>query len=181
MPKKQIQKETKQKRPAFSREKIEPKDVREFLPLDQRYFNYAKREIVDSASSHGFLFAEPQLSVPSSFFYKLNKKEEDALRKRLVSFPARVKTDEVCLRPEVLPLVIKSYLGNKSRSNYEMVKLFYLGSVFKKSKDKEVYLEEETKFGFEALGTEETTVVAELIALAYNLYSKFEFKRQLRK
>lgn len=180
MLKKQTEKETKQKRPAFSREKIEPKDVREFLPLDRRYFNYAKKEIVDSASSHGSLFAEPRLSAPSSFFYKLNKKGEDELKKRLVSFPARVKADEVCLRPEVLPLVIKSYLGSRSRSNYEMVKLFYLGPVFKKSKNKEVYLEEETKFGFEALGAEETTVVAELIALAYNLYSKFEFKPALR-
>lgn len=180
MPKKQTKEDTKQKKPAFTREKIEPKDIRDFLSAGRRYSQFVTSEILDSAQAHGFLSMKPNLTAPSAFFYELDKKEEDNLKKELVCLPTRVKTDEMCLRPSILPLVIKFYLESKSRTTFPSIKLSYLGSIFEKSKDKGKFVDEKTEFGFEVLGEEGTNIEAELITMAYNLYASFGLKLALR-
>ena len=73
----------------------------------------------------------------------------------------------ITLRPENTASVVRAYLQNKLYANAGLVKLFYIGSMFRYDRPQAGRLREFHQFGVEALGEKNPAVDAEIILLAW--------------
>lgn len=164
------------KKHAFHKE--EAKKVADFLSVDQKYWVFSKARIEDAALAYGFQFVNLS-SLTQAAVYLKNKDAED-VKKRLVSFSQRFKSEEPCLRLETLPQIFKFYIH--SRADREaMAKIFYLGSVFSREKDKKgTNLVENSNFSFESIGPENASAEAEIINLVHSLVVDLGLKVSLK-
>ena len=71
------------------------------------------------------------------------------------------------MRPENTASVVRAYLQNKLFANAGLVKLFYIGSMFRYDRPQAGRLREFHQFGVEALGEKNPAVDAEIILLAW--------------
>lgn len=74
----------------------------------------------------------------------------------------------ITLRPENTAAVVRAYLQNKLFAENNLVKLFYIGSMFRYDRPQAGRLREFHQFGVEALGEKNPAVDAEIILLAWD-------------
>lgn len=75
----------------------------------------------------------------------------------------------ITLRPENTASAVRAYLQNKLYAQSNLVKLFYIGSMFRYDRPQAGRMREFHQFGVEALGEANPAVDAEVILLAMNL------------
>jgi len=159
------------------KEKDEIHLLKEQLPGDQKYWLFFKTKIEDFSQAYGFTSVNLPIVAPTAPFLKFNKSNADELKKDLAGYQLKGKNEDLCLRPDILPLLYDFYCNSKLRS-VTLGKFFYHGAIFSKG-DKGI-VEERFKFIFESFGQEDPIVEAELIAMSYSIYSDLGQKIALR-
>ena len=96
----------------------------------------------------------------------------DVVDKEMYTFVDRGNRS-ITLRPENTASVIRAYLQNKLYSASTLVKLFYMGSMFRYDRPQAGRLREFHQFGVEALGEANPAVDAEVILLALEMLREF--------
>ena len=91
----------------------------------------------------------------------------DVVDKEMYTFTDRGDRS-ITLRPENTAAVVRAYLQNKLYANAGLVKLFYIGSMFRYDRPQAGRLREFHQFGVEALGEKNPAVDAEIILLAWD-------------
>ena len=90
----------------------------------------------------------------------------DVVDKEMYTFTDRGDRS-ITLRPENTAAVVRAYLQNKLYANGGLMKLFYIGSMFRYDRPQAGRLREFHQFGVEALGEKNPAVDAEIILLAW--------------
>ena len=96
----------------------------------------------------------------------------DVVDKEMYTFTDRGNRS-ITLRPENTASVVRAYLQNKLYASSTLVKLFYIGSMFRYDRPQAGRLREFHQFGVESLGSENPAVDAEIILLAVELLKEF--------
>jgi histidyl-tRNA synthetase len=93
----------------------------------------------------------------------------------MFTFPDR-KERSLTLRPEGTAPVVRAYLENKMGRASKVVKLFYIGSMFRCEKPQAGRFRQFNQFGIEVIGTKSPEVDVEVIMAALEIYEKLGLK-----
>ncbi len=94
--------------------------------------------------------------------------DTDIVQKEMYTFVDQGKRS-ITLRPEGTAGVVRAYLEHSLGEKSPLVKLFYLGSMFRQERPQKGRLREFHQFGIEAIGSADPSLDAEVIELAVRI------------
>jgi len=150
--------------------------MRDILPQDQPFWQKVRRSVDKVA--HDFNYQ--RIDTPIVEFRELWERSTgtgtDIVEKEMFKFKTR-GGDDVSLRPEGTPSVIRAYLQHGMQSYPKPVKLYYIGPMFRYDRPQEGRYRELYQFGFEAIGEQDAILDAQLIQLALRVFKTVGLKK----
>jgi histidyl-tRNA synthetase len=146
-----------------------PKGVSEYVPPRSALFTEAREAFVNSASRACYAPMETAVFEDTGLFVRGVGESSDVVRKEMYSFSDRGGRD-ITLRPEFTAGVLRAVLENNLHKGALPVKVFASGPAFRYERPQAGRYRQFYQFDLEAIGTEDPTVDAETIAVAYDAY-----------
>ena len=143
-----------------------PRGTKDILPSQAESWLRLENKIRELCRLYGY----EEIRTPTFEHTELFKRGigagTDVVEKEMYTFTDRGDRS-ITLRPENTASVVRAYLQNKLYANAGLVKLFYIGSMFRYDRPQAGRLREFHQFGVEALGEKNPAVDAEIILLAW--------------
>ena len=145
-----------------------PRGTKDILPDTVGDWNYVEGEIRELCRRFGYSEIRTPIFEHTELFQRGIGEGTDVVDKEMYTFTDRGERS-ITLRPENTASAVRAYLQNKLYSQSNLVKLFYIGSMFRYDRPQAGRMREFHQFGVEALGEANPAVDAEVILLAMNL------------
>lgn len=145
-----------------------PRGTKDILPDTVGDWLYIEKEIRDLCKRFGYQEIRTPVFEHTELFQRGIGEGTDVVDKEMYTFTDRGGRS-VTLRPENTASAVRAYLQNKLYAEADLVKLFYIGSMFRYDRPQAGRLREFHQFGIEALGESNSAVDAEVILLAIKL------------
>ena len=145
-----------------------PRGTKDILPDTVGDWNYAEGEIRELCRRFGYSEIRTPIFEHTELFQRGIGEGTDVVDKEMYTFTDRGERS-ITLRPENTASAVRAYLQNKLYAQSNLVKLFYIGSMFRYDRPQAGRMREFHQFGVEALGEANPAVDAEVILLAMNL------------
>lgn len=152
-----------------------PKGTQDILPEDITKWYYIEDKIREVLNKYGYREIRTPAFEYTELFVRGIGESTDIVTKEMFTFPDR-KGRSLTLRPEGTAPVVRAYLENKMGRTSKVVKLFYIGSMFRCEKPQAGRFRQFNQFGIEVIGTESPVVDVEVIAAALEVYEKLGLK-----
>ncbi|MEX5284363.1 histidine--tRNA ligase [Selenomonas sputigena] len=149
-----------------------PRGTKDILPDTVAQWLYLEERIRDICRCYGYREIRTPIFEHTELFLRGIGETTDVVEKEMYTFPDRGGRS-LTLRPENTASAVRSYLQNKLYAAESIVKLFYMGSMFRYDRPQAGRYREFHQFGVEALGEINPSVDVEIILLA------IEFLRSL--
>jgi histidyl-tRNA synthetase len=146
-----------------------PKGVQEYVPPRSALFTEAREAFNESARRACYAGIETAVFEDTSLFVRGVGESSDVVRKEMYSFTDRGGRD-ITLRPEFTAGVLRAVLQYNLHKGALPVKVFTSGPAFRYERPQAGRYRQFYQFNLEAIGTEDPTVDAETIAVAYDAY-----------
>jgi histidyl-tRNA synthetase len=146
-----------------------PKGVSEYVPPRSALFTEARDAFAESARRACYADIETAVFEDTRLFVRGVGESSDVVRKEMYSFADRGGR-EITLRPEMTAGVLRAVLEHNLHKGALPVKVFSSGPVFRYERPQAGRYRQFYQFDLEAIGTEDPTVDAETIAVAYDAY-----------
>ncbi|MGH3278385.1 MAG: histidine--tRNA ligase [Trebonia sp.] len=146
-----------------------PKGVSEYVPPRSALFTEARDAFAQSARRACYADTETAVFEDTHLFVRGVGESSDVVRKEMYSFADRGGR-EITLRPEMTAGVLRAVLEHNLHKGALPVKVFSSGPVFRYERPQSGRYRQFYQFDLEAIGTEDPTVDAETIAVAYDAY-----------
>ena len=148
-----------------------PRGTKDILPEQAGNWLYLENKIRELCALYGYEEIRTPTFEHTELFQRGIGEGTDVVDKEMYTFTDRGGRS-ITLRPENTAAAVRAYLQNKLYAK-GLVKLFYIGSMFRYDRPQAGRLREFHQFGVEALGEKNPAVDAEIILLAW------EFLRNL--
>lgn len=145
-----------------------PRGTKDILPDTVGDWNYVEGEIRELCRRFGYSEIRTPTFEHTELFQRGIGEGTDVVDKEMYTFTDRGERS-ITLRPENTASAVRAYLQNKLYAQSNLVKLFYIGSMFRYDRPQAGRMREFHQFGVEALGEANPAVDAEVILLAMNL------------
>lgn len=145
-----------------------PRGTKDILPDTVGDWNYVEGEIRELCRRFGYSEIRTPIFEHTELFQRGIGEGTDVVDKEMYTFTDRGERS-ITLRPENTASAVRAYLQNKLYAQSNLVKLFYIGSMFRYDRPQAGRMREFHQFGVEALGETNPAVDAEVILLAMNL------------
>ena len=145
-----------------------PRGTKDILPDTVGDWNYVEGEIRELCRRFGYSEIRTPIFEHTELFQRGIGEGTDVVDKEMYTFTDRGERS-ITLRPENTASAVRAYLQNKLYAQSNLVKLFYIGSMFRYDRPQAGRMREFHQFGVEALGEAHPAVDAEVILLAMNL------------
>ena len=145
-----------------------PRGTKDILPDTVGDWNYVEGEIRELCRRFGYSEIRTPIFEHTELFQRGIGEGTDVVDKEMYTFTDRGERS-ITLRPENTASAVRAYLQNKLYAQSNLVKLFYIGSMFRYDRPQAGRMREFHQFGVEALGESNPAVDAEVILLAMNL------------
>ena len=145
-----------------------PRGTKDILPDTVGDWNYIEGEIRELCRRFGYSEIRTPIFEHTELFQRGIGEGTDVVDKEMYTFTDRGERS-ITLRPENTASAVRAYLQNKLYAQSNLVKLFYIGSMFPYDRPQAGRMREFHQFGVEALGEENPAVDAEVILLAMSL------------
>lgn len=145
-----------------------PRGTKDILPDTVGDWNYVEGEIRELCRRFGYSEIRTPIFEHTELFQRGIGEGTDVVDKEMYTFTDRGERS-ITLRPENTASAVRAYLQNKLYAQSNLVKLFYIGSMFRYDRPQAGRMREFHQFGVEALGEVNPAVDAEVILLAMNL------------
>jgi len=145
-----------------------PRGTKDILPDTVGNWNYVEGEIRELCRRFGYSEIRTPIFEHTELFQRGIGEGTDVVDKEMYTFTDRGERS-ITLRPENTASAVRAYLQNKLYAQSNLVKLFYIGSMFRYDRPQAGRMREFHQFGVEALGEANPAVDAEVILLAMNL------------
>lgn len=144
------------------------KGTRDILPPESYAWLLAEERI--RAAMHRFNYREIRTPVfeETALFARSIGELTDIVGKEMYTFDDRSGTS-LTLRPEMTAAVVRAYIQNNMGEASPLVKVYYLGPMFRQERPQAGRLRQFHQYGAEAVGGTSYTIDAELIALAASI------------
>src|SRR5580692_8271674 len=146
-----------------------PKGVSEYVPPRSALFADAREAFAESARRACYASVETAVFEDTSLFVRGVGESSDVVRKEMYSFESR-GGDKITLRPEFTAGVVRAVLEHNLHKGHLPVKVCTSGPAFRYERPQAGRYRQFYQFDLEAIGTEDPTVDAETIAVAYDAY-----------
>lgn len=152
--------------------------MRDILPEEQPYWQKVRKNVEKVAENYAYRRIDTPLVEDRELFERGTGEGTDIVEKEMYKFKTKGR-DDVCLRPEATPSVVRAYLENGMQSKPKPVKLYYIGPMYRYDRPKEGRYREFYQFGFEAIGEQDSILDAQIIQLALKIIKNLGFKKIL--
>ena len=152
-----------------------PKGTQDILPDDAPKWYYIENKIREVLTKYGYQEIRTPAFEYTELFIRGIGESTDIVTKEMFTFPDR-KERSLTLRPEGTAPVVRAYLENKMGRASKVVKLFYIGSMFRCEKPQAGRFRQFNQFGIEVIGTKSPEVDVEVIMAALEIYEKLGLK-----
>lgn len=149
-----------------------PRGTKDILPEQVGNWLRLENKIRELCKLYGYEEIRTPTFEHTELFKRGIGEGTDVVDKEMYTFTDRGDRS-ITLRPENTASIVRAYLQNKLYANGGLVKLFYIGSMFRYDRPQAGRFREFHQFGVEALGEKNPAVDAEIILLAW------EFLRSL--
>jgi histidyl-tRNA synthetase len=146
-----------------------PRGISEYVPPRGTTFEAAREAFSDSARRACYAHVETAVFEDTNLFVRGVGESSDVVSKEMYSFETR-GGDHVTLRPEFTAGVLRAVLQYNLHKGALPVKVFTSGPAFRYERPQQGRYRQFYQFDLEAIGTEDPTVDAETIAVAYDAY-----------
>lgn len=123
------------------------------------------------------LYNYQEIRVPTfeetELFARSIGQDTDIVRKEMYTFQDQGRRS-ITLRPEGTAGVVRAYLEHSLGEKYPLVKLYYLGSMFRQERPQKGRMREFHQFGIEAIGSADPAVDAEQIEMGVRICQKLK-------
>ena len=142
-----------------------PRGTNDILPDKVGAWNYVEGKIRALCARYGYEEIRTPMFEHTELFHRGIGEGTDVVDKEMYTFEDRGGRS-ITLRPENTASAVRAYLQNKLYGDASLVKLFYIGSMFRYDRPQAGRMREFHQFGIEALGEENPAVDAEVILVA---------------
>ncbi len=152
-----------------------PRGTKDILPGQVDAWLYVEGKIRDICSRYGYKEIRTPMFEHTELFHRGIGEGTDVVDKEMYTFTDRGDRS-ITLRPENTASAVRAYLQNKLYAEASLVKLFYIGSMFRYDRPQAGRMREFHQFGIEALGDANPAVDAEIILLAIDFLESLGLK-----
>ena len=152
-----------------------PKGTQDILPEDISKWYYIEDMIKEILNKYGYKEIRTPYFEYTDLFVRGIGESTDIVTKEMFTFPDR-KGRSLTLRPEGTAPVVRAYLESRMDRISKVVKLFYLGPMFRCEKPQAGRFRQFNQFGIEIIGTKSPAADAEVIITVLAIYKKLGLK-----
>jgi len=148
-----------------------PRGTFDIMPDEVMNWEWMEKTIRQVFSRYGYQEIRTPVFEHTELFQRGIGATTDIVEKEMYTF--RDKGDRsLTLRPEGTAPVVRAYVEHKLYSRGGVVKLFYIGPMFRQERPQAGRFRQFHQFGVELLGEDSPLADAEIITLAVDLYKK---------
>lgn len=149
------------------------KGMKDILPEDQKYWRYLHSLVESLAQQYSFKMIQTPILEPTELFNRALGNTGDVVEKEMYSFKD-AGDENLTLRPEGTAGVARAYLEHGMINQPQPVKLYYFGPFFRRDRPQAGRYRQFHQAGFEVIGEQDPVVDAQVILIAYKLYTKLQ-------
>ena len=148
-----------------------PKGTFDILPEESARWRFLEGTIRRVSDLYGYGEIRTPVFESTGLFVRGVGNTTDIVSKEMYTFKDRAGRS-LTLRPELTVNVIRAYLENFMDRKGKLVKLYYLGPIFRYEKPQAGRFRQHHQFGVEAIGCAEPALDAEIIEMLMHLYGE---------
>lgn len=148
-----------------------PRGTRDVLPGEVHKWLYVEDMFRKVCKSFGYGEIRTPLFEHTELFQRGVGETTDIVQKEMYTFEDRGGRS-ITLKPEGTAPVVRAFIDHKMHAEAQPIKLYYITPCFRYERPQSGRLRAFHQFGIEVFGTEETTVDAEVIAVAMVFFEK---------
>jgi histidyl-tRNA synthetase len=152
-----------------------PRGTFDILPSDAKKWHFVEKTVRCIANLYGYGEIRTPIFESTDLFVRSVGETTDIVSKEMYSFKDRGGRS-ITLRPEGTASVIRSYLENSLGGKERLVKLYYLGPIFRYEKPQAGRFRQHHQFGVEAIGSAAPALDAEVIEMVMRLLGELGLK-----
>jgi len=143
--------------------------VKDILPGDIEKWQWAEEIARNVFSKYGFREIRLPIFENTKLFSKSIGETTDIVEKEMYTFTDR-SGEQITLRPEGTASVVRAYIEHKMYNPPAVVKLYYMGPMFRYERPQAGRFRQFYQIGIEAMGTDNPTVDVEVMTLLVEFF-----------
>lgn len=153
-----------------------PRGTQDILPEDSSKWRYIENKLDELMEVYNYKEIRTPIFESTDLFARGVGDSTDVVQKEMYTF--KDKGDRsITLRPEGTAAVVRSYIENKMQGYpNQPIKLYYNGPMFRYERKQKGRYRQFNQFGVEAIGAENPSIDAEVLAMVMHIYESFGLK-----
>ncbi len=151
------------------------KGTKDTLPTQIYQWQYLEKFIAGKLEKNNYQEIRTPIFEMTDLFARSIGTETDVVSKEMYSFTDKGGS-QLTLRPELTAPVIRAYIQNHMEQIAPVIKLYYIGPLFRQERPQKGRLRQFNQFGFEIIGSPHPEADAEVIQTTYDLYRQLGIK-----
>ncbi len=145
-----------------------PKGTRDILPPSSAVWSFVERRASEICRAYNYHEIRTPVFEETLLFARGVGEETDIVTKEMYTFEDRDGAS-LTLRPECTASVIRAYIEHRLDQQPGLLKLYYMGPMFRRERPQKGRYRQFFQIGAEAIGSESPAVDAEVIELAMEI------------
>lgn len=153
-----------------------PRGTQDILPQDSAKWRYIENRLHTLMELYNYKEIRTPIFESTELFARGVGDSTDVVQKEMYTF--KDKGDRsLTLRPEGTAAVVRSYIEHKMQGEPDQpIKLYYNGPMFRYERKQKGRYRQFNQFGVEAIGAENPSIDAEILAMVMHIYESFGLK-----
>lgn len=153
-----------------------PRGTQDILPQDSAKSRYIENRLHTLMELYNYKEIRTPIFESTELFARGVGDSTDVVQKEMYTF--KDKGDRsLTLRPEGTAAVVRSYIEHKMQGEpNQPIKLYYNGPMFRYERKQKGRYRQFNQFGVEAIGAENPSIDAEILAMVMHIYESFGLK-----
>lgn len=153
-----------------------PRGTQDILPQDSAKWTYIENRLHTLMELYNYKEIRTPIFESTELFARGVGDSTDVVQKEMYTF--KDKGDRsLTLRPEGTAAVVRSYIEHKMQGEpNQPIKLYYNGPMFRYERKQKGRYRQFNQFGVEAIGAENPSIDAEILAMVMHIYESFGLK-----
>lgn len=148
-----------------------PRGTKDITPKEAYKWNYVENKFREVCSLFGYEEMRTPVFEHTELFKRSVGDTTDIVQKEMYSFTDKGDRD-ITLKPEGTAGVVRAFIENKLYADTQPTKLFYITPCFRYERPQAGRQRQFHQFGIEALGSDNPSLDAEVIALAVQFFNE---------
>lgn len=165
----------KKKVPSKKQDLQTVRGMRDILPTEQFYWQKIRKTFERLAQNYNYRRLDFPVVEKVELFERGTGKNTDIVEKEMYKFKTK-GGENVCLRPEGTPSVVRAYIQHGMKTWPKPIKLYYTGPMYRYDRPQEGRYREFFQFGFEVFGEDDAVVDAQIIQLGLRIFKSLKLK-----